>query len=311
MTENRSSNHRYAVLGADGFIGSAIVRTALSKGAEVIAMCIQDPWRLADINEAGLTRVSARAWYEPGFFTDRKDLLTGVDTLIHLGYRPPPEGLDPTGKEDHERRVNVRSTAELAEAAGDIPIVYASSADVYGAWRDSVATEETDPRPSTPYSVAKLEAEKILEDRATILRVATVYGPGELGPRAIPSFIKASLSGGTAVLHGGGCDIKDYVPLAAVAEAFVAVARSSPDHPRVLNISSGVGRTTADVLARVVDVVGAAPSIDRTRSPRAPSHLVVSPDRARREIGFDPDADFGAGLQEEADWLAANHGRWR
>jgi UDP-glucose 4-epimerase len=301
---------RYLVLGADGFIGSAIVRAALGRGADVIALCVRDPWRLADIDDTRLNRVAALGWHEAGFAKQFHALLDGADAFIHLGYQPPRAGLGPAAREDHERVVNTGATVALAAAAGDVPVVFASSADVYGTWHDVAVSEDTDPNPSTPYAVAKLEAERTLGDRSTVLRIATVYGPGELVPRAIPSFIKAGLSGGTAVLHAGGRDVKDYVPLEAVADAFLAAAQAPRNGPRVFNIGSGVGRSTAAVLDAVARVLGTVPAVDDVPSPRAPSHLVVWPQRARTELGFDPDADFDAGLRAEAAWLDANRERW-
>ena len=56
------------------------------------------------------------------------------------------------------------------------------------------------PRPETPYAIAKLAAEETVQllceaagSTASILRFATVYGPGETVPRAVPNFIQAAL----------------------------------------------------------------------------------------------------------------------
>jgi UDP-glucose 4-epimerase len=255
-------------------------------------------------------RVAAPDWYAASFREQLRTFLVGADAFIHLAYQPPPAGFDLTARAHHERTVNTEATAALAQAAGDVPVVFASSADVYGTWHDAAVTEEAAPNPSTPYAVAKLEAEIALGDRATVLRLATVYGPGELVPRAIPSFIKAGLGGRKAVLHGSGRDVKDYVPLEAVADAFVAAAQAPPNGPRVYNISSGVGRSTAAVLDAVARVLCTVPAVDDVPSPRAPTHLVVLPERARSELEFDPDADFDAALLAEAAWLDANRERW-
>lgn len=303
-------NRRYVVLGADGFIGSAVVRAALDKGADVIALCVRNPWRLAHIGDKRLERVPAPDWTEAAFAEQLRNILKGADAFIHLGYLPPPAGLDLLARLGYERVVNTGATLALAAAAGDVPVVFASSADVYGSWQDSAVSEDTEPNPSTPYAFAKLESERVLGERPTVLRVSTVYGPGEVVPRAIPSFIKAVLGGGTAVLHGGGLDVKDYVPLEAVASAFVAAAQAPGDEPRVFNISSGVGRSTAAVLDAVSAALGTMPAVNDVPSPRAPSHLVVSPQRALAELGFDPEADFDAGLRAEAAWLDANRERW-
>ena len=132
--------------------------------------------------------------------------------------------------------------------------MFTSSADVYGPWHEEPVTERTAPEPQTPYAEAKLEAERRLAEAAgsrsvVSLRLATVYGPGEDGPRAIPSFINAFLSDEVPVLHGGGRDVRDYVHVEQVAAAILnACTRPSP--PATINIGSGVGRSTRGGSAR-------------------------------------------------------------
>lgn len=303
------------VLGADGFIGSAVARAALAAGAEVTGLCVKQPWRLdgAAGDRLELVDVPGGRWWERPFERALEQCLARADAFMHLGYEPPPPGLDPSAREGHELEVNAGGTTAVAAvaAAAAVPIVFASSADVYGTWHESPVTEDTRCEPATPYATAKLEAERGLNGDATVLRVATVFGPGELGPRAIPSFIKAALSGGPAVLHGGGRDVKDYVGLDDVAGAFVASALAPSRAPRILNIGSGVGRSTAEVLEAVSRIVGAAPRTSDVPSPREPARLVLSVERARAELGFDPSADFDAGLRAEAAWLDANRERWQ
>jgi nucleoside-diphosphate-sugar epimerase len=314
LVDAAAAGRRLVVLGADGFIGSAVVRAALAAGAEVTGLCVKQPWRLEGVpgDRLTLSEVPGGRWWDESFEAVLGHRLGGADSYVHLGYEPPPPGADAGAREEHERLVNARGTVRVAAAAAaaEVPVVFASSADVYGAWHDAAVTEDTECEPATPYAVAKLEAERGLPGAATVLRVATVFGAGELGPRAIPSFIKAALRGEPGVLHGGGRDVKDYVGLADVAGAFLASAVTPSPEPRVLNIGSGVGRSTADVLAAVSRVLGAEARADDVPSPRSPARLVVSPGRARAELGFDPSADFDAGLRAEAAWLDANRARW-
>jgi len=73
---------------------------------------------------------------------------------------------------------------------------------VYGHPRTIPVHETEAPSPETPYAIAKLAAEETVQllcaaagSTASILRYATVYGPGETVPRAIPNFIRAVLAG--------------------------------------------------------------------------------------------------------------------
>ncbi len=105
-------------------------------------------------------------------------------------------------------------------------------------------TEETAPQPQTPYSEAKLEAERRLSrgpGSVVTLRLSTVYGPGEDGPRAVPSFINAFLRSETPILHGDGSDVRDYVHVEDVAAAIVNACLRSLASPRRSTSEPGWG----------------------------------------------------------------------
>lgn len=275
------------VLGADGFIGSHVTRLAAHAGAEVRALCVKEPWRIADLEVA---KAPAPRWWEA-------DLSLRGDALILLAYDPP------TGEDRlaHELEVNASGAARVAAAAPG-RVVLASSADVYGPWHDERVSEQTEPAPATPYAVAKLEAERRIDGVA--LRIATVYGTGEDGPRAIPSFTRALAAGRAPTVHGDGRDVRDLVHVADVAAALLnaAVAEGASS---VLNVGSGVGRTTLDVLDAVCAATGREASPAWAPATRPPSRIVLDSARARAELDFEPRRDFEAALVEEVTWLEA------
>lgn len=286
------SGLRVTVLGADGFIGSHVVRLALSSGADVEAICVKDPWRLADLS---LDSVRCRTWWKS------EDLSPAGDALILLGYEPPA-GDD---RLEHELSVNAGGAERVAARARG-RIVFASSADVYGPWHDAPVTEETPAEPATPYAQAKLEAERRLSAFDCVsLRIATVFGSGENGPRAIPSFVRALRAGGRPVVHGDGSDVRDYVHVVDVAGALLAAA-ARPTRQRVLNVGSGTGRSTTEILRDVCAALGAPADAEHAPATRPPSRLVVDPGRVAEAYGFVPRPDFSAALDEEVNWLVSH-----
>ena len=275
------------VLGADGFIGSHVTRLAAHAGATVRALCVKDPWRIADLE---VDKVASPRWWQ-------EDLSLRGDALILLAYEPP-SGEDRLA---HELEVNAAGAARVAATAPG-PVVFASSADVYGSWHDGLASEETEPAPATPYAVAKLRAEGQIDGIA--LRIATVYGPGENGPRAIPSFTRALIAGSAPTVHGDGGDVRDLVHVVDVAAALLNAAVIEGLSP-VLNVGSGVGRTTLEVLDAVCAAVGRKASPAWEPETRPPSRIVLDSARAGAELGFEPTPDFEAALAEEVSWLEA------
>lgn len=133
----------------------------------------------------------------------------------------------------------------LARQSG-VHIVYASSAAVYP---DNVAgTEETTTTAPTLYGKSKLLGEEVVkatQPSYTILRLANVFGEGE-GAGAIDCFKR-----GERKIFGDGSDIRDYVSVKTVANAF-CVAATNPERYKnqTYNISSGIPMTTLEAFRK-------------------------------------------------------------
>ncbi len=276
------------VVGADGFIGSHVCAAALAAGMSLRAICTREPWRLAGLP---LEPEIRREWWEAE---------VGGETVALLAYDPPPS-FELSAWMVHELEVNAAGALRLVSAAGRV--VFASSADVYGAWHDEPVPEEAAPAPVTPYARAKLAVEEAMDGRNLCLRIATVYGPSEHRRRAIPAFIDALARGETALIHGDGSDVRDYVFVGDVAAAVVNACCGSG--VGVLNVGSGKGRTTLEVLEGVARALGVRPSARFESSRRPPARLVLDVRRARLELAFDPRTDFEAALADEARYLLA------
>jgi UDP-glucose 4-epimerase len=237
-----------------------------------------------------------------------------ADVLVLLGHRfSPRSSVAESILSELDR--NVGPIVRLLHASeGTVRhAVFASSVAVYGT-PPRVPVRENDPaRPTTPYAIAKLTAEQTVRATcsaagmtATILRYATVYGPGETAKHTVGGLVDNAVSGRPPVIDGDGLDEHDYVHVADAAEATVAALRHRADG--VYNIGTGIGTTTLD-LARLVTSIansGASPVCRTWKRPDAPRvRIVCDTLLASIDIGFVARRGLVDGITEEIGWLKA------
>ena len=218
--------------------------------------------------------------------------------------------------EEHgEVRPGPRTAADLDEGRFE-PACPVAECPRAATWAPVDEGAPLDPR--NVYAATKLHQEHLCslwgrEAGATVvaLRYHNVYGPRM--PRDTPyagvaSIFRSALAAGRApeVFEDGG-QTRDFVHVHDVARANLAALTRSDVEPGPYNIASGVPHTVGD-LARAL---AAAVSSDGGIADLAPvvtgawrlgdvRHVVASPARAERALGFVAEVDFAAGMAEFA-----------
>ena len=251
----------YFITGAQGCIGSWIVKTLAERGdVPVVFDRSADSKRLrAIIDDDYLECVR----FITGDITDKTAVLSalessGAQRVIHLaGLQVPTCKADPVSG----AMVNVIGTLNLFEAAketGTRGVIYASSAAVYGMNDDNTPIDETvECEPSTHYGVFK----RTNEGNARIyfldhgissigLRPLTVYGVNrDTGLTSDPTkAMRAAVLGRPFHIRFSGSTDFQYV--ADTAAAFVACADQLPLGAFVFNLH---GDTVA--VSQVADII--------------------------------------------------------
>ena len=174
--------------------------------------------------------------------------------------------------------------------------------------------ERLDPR--SVYAATKLAQEYLASawahasgSRCAALRYHNVYGPGM--PRDTPyagvaAIFRSDLAQGRApqVFEDGG-QLRDFIHVRDIAAANLA-ALSWLDSPaavpfRAFNVATGRPRTVLDLASTLADVMDAPRPVVTGRF-RAGDvrHILASPDRAVRELGFTAAIAFEEGMAEFA-----------
>jgi UDP-glucose 4-epimerase len=219
-------------------------------------------------------------------------------------------------------RVNLTGTIVLMDAirARPVPLVYASSAAVYGDCQDLPLAEGAATRPLSAYGADKLGCElhaavgaHVHGIPATGLRFFNVYGPRQ-DPRSpysgvISIFCDRFARGAPVEIFGDGAQTRDFVYVADVVKALMrGIDRRAPG-AEVLNVCTGRPTSVLELARAIADLAGVVPDI-RFAPPRAGEvrHSLGAPDRARAMLGLPPPTALRDGLADTLAWLARARG---
>lgn len=314
-----TSEHPVLVTGAAGFIGSHLCEALLARGRQVVGVdCFTDYYDRA----AKVSNLS-RALAQPRFRLVEADLvdvdlprlLDGVDLIYHLAGQPGVRGSWGSQFEVYARN-NILATQRLLEAswaAGNIPLVYASSSSVYGNRPEMPLQESAAPAPISPYGVTKLAAEHLCRLYNDVyglptlsLRLFTVYGPRQRPDMAFRRFLKAAAAGQEIELYGDGTQTRDFTYVADVVRAFLlagdkCLARDTA--VQVINVAGGTRASVNEVLDAIAALAGGNLSVRRlpaqpgdVRDTWADTGIAVT------ALGFRPEISLMAGLERQ--WQA-------
>ncbi len=266
----------YVVTGAAGFIGSHLTDALLARGHEVRA--------LDDFSTGRRENLDPRCKVITADVADRSsvgDAMVGADGCFHLAAIASITRANAEWIATH--RTNQTGTVtvlDAARAAGGIPVVYASSAAVYGDIGARLASEKIAPAPLTAYGADKLGSELHARVAHVVHRVPTlglrffnVYGPRQdpTSPYSgvISIFARAIARRGSIVIHGDGTQVRDFIHVTDVVAHLLGGMTALHARPRasVLNVCTGDGTRIRDVAALIADIAECAPDM-RVAPPR-------------------------------------------
>ncbi len=320
------------VTGGSGFVGNRLARALVERGDQVRAL-VRDPAGAADLSTLGVELVQ-------GDMTDEASLrraVDGVDRLFHTAGLVG-DWLDRRQAVD----VNVEGTRRLLAAAVEAGVtraVHVSSLSVLGT-KHHHGTDETGPYVyGDAYTDTKIDSEQVAREFAAggrievvVLRPGFVYGAGD--NHILVPLVERLRSGRFAFIGDGSKEmntvyIRDVVRAALLADETAAAAG------QVYNITDGrnttirefvtfitdyldvpaptrrvpaaFARAAAAVMESVARAVGAKtpPPLNRSRLRFLYYNQRFSIEKARRELGYDPQISYREGLPPALDWIQA------
>ncbi|WP_034273110.1 NAD-dependent epimerase/dehydratase family protein [Haloechinothrix halophila] len=289
---------RVLLTGASGFIGAHVLRRLTVLDADVHATSRIPPshggsatWHTVDLTDAGATTA----------------LVRGIRPDIVLHLAATVSGARDIGMVSPTLRTNVVSPVVLMTALAEDPpdsVVFAGSIE-------EAALGDPSASASSPYALAKLAAtgyatmfHRLWNLPVTVLRIATVYGPGQPDQSKLVPHVITTLLGGVAPRLSRGSKLVDWVYIDDVVTAILTAAQSPHANGHVIEIGSGEQVSVTRTVATIRDILGTDITAEFGVLPDRPfdhdqlAHL----DEAARLLDWRPATGLTTGLRRTVEW---------
>jgi dTDP-glucose 4,6-dehydratase len=329
------------VTGGAGFIGSAVVRLAVSRGRQVVnldaltyAACLDNVASVAD---------SPLYAFEQADIRDRAALDRVFadhlpDVVMHLAAESHVDrSIDGPGD---FIETNITGTYNMLEAARSYWVGkgkpegfrfhHISTDEVYGSLPNDTAvkfTEDTPYDPRSPYSASKASSDHLVRAwhetyglPVVLTNCSNNYGPFHFPEKLIPVIILNALAGKPLPIYGDGSNIRDWLFVEDHADALLLVVEKG-ELGRSYNIGGENERTNLELvktLCAILDDLRPKASgsyADQitfvTDRPGHDARYAIDPTRIREELGWRPSVTVEEGLRQTVQWYLDNESWWK
>ncbi|MEK4054770.1 NAD-dependent epimerase/dehydratase family protein [Paenibacillus sp. FSL F4-0087] len=300
------------ITGASGFVGFNLSQYLAQKGHRITPVD-QDDYCQRLVHSSPLHEM---AFICCDLAKDRFSLPHETDYIIHLAAMPH---VDYSYHHPGEVfRNNTLSTQAILQYASDhhIPVVLASSVEVYGGEMGRVYHESDEYAPVSPYSASKVACEMLARSYAQcyqlpvkIFRLTNLYGPWQLPDRIIPRNFGRMMDGLPLDIQGSA--VRDFLYVDDALRAIEQIMLNGQDQ-QIYNISTGQGTTMQEIGAQLQQLHtsnGTAEIREQEPTQSRGSSLVVHSGKLRSETGWFPQTTLEQGLEQTFRWYQ-EHPEW-
>jgi dTDP-glucose 4,6-dehydratase len=316
---------RLLVTGGAGFIGSNFARYRLERHPDDRVVVLDLLTYAGD--RRSLADVEDRIGFVHGDIADA-ELVEGLlrDERIDIVVNFAAESHNSLAVVDPSRffRTNALGTQTLLEAARQADVGrfhHVSTCEVYGDLpldSDEVFTEESPYRPRTPYNASKAAADHAVRAYfetyglpITITNCSNNYGPFQFPEKVVPLFVTNALDDQPLPMYASTQNRREWLHVLDHCAAIeLVLERGRPGE--TYNVGSGVEASIEEIADAVLELTGKPESL-KTIVPDRPGHdrrYLLSAEKIRSELGWRPERDFRAGLEETVAWYADRRDWW-
>lgn len=327
------------VTGGAGFIGSSVVRLAISRGASVV--------NVDAVTYAACLNNVANVANHPNYAFEQVDI-RDREALANVFAKHTPDAVMHLAAESHVDRsidapadfieTNITGTFNMLEAARSYwqaqgrPVTFrfhhVSTDEVFGSLSPTGMFNETTPYdPRSPYSASKASSDHLVRAwhetfglPIVLTNCSNNYGPFQFPEKLIPLVILNALMGKPLPIYGDGENIRDWLYVEDHADALLLVLEQGAVG-RNYNIGGENERTNLEMVETLCAILDRLSPRDRgsytelitfvTDRPGHDARYAIDPARIRDELGWRPSVTVEGGLEKTVHWYLDNEDWWR
>jgi len=333
---------RILVTGGAGFIGSAVIRMAISRGFSVVNV---DRLTYA-ANLESLKEVLDHANYafEKCDICDAEAVKAVFekyqpDSVMHLAAESHVDrSIDGPGAFIQTNIIGTYNLLQSARAYYDnlsaekktaFRFHHISTDEVYGDLSaDDPAFEETTRYdPSSPYSASKAASDHLVRAWARtyglpvlVTNCSNNYGPYQFPEKLIPVVILKALHGETIPVYGKGDNIRDWLYVDDHADALLTVLRKGVIG-ETYNIGGNNERTKLELVETICTLMDNHDDVKGTNHAQLihfvtdrPGHdrrYAINASKVENDLDWSPSVSWNDGFEQTLNWYLENEWWWR
>jgi len=317
---NNWKNKIIFITGANGFLGSHLVRRALACKAKVIVLLKEDiRSSLFELDALG-----SRSKIYRGDLTDSRLINSifknnRIDVCFHVAAQAIVgiANNSPLGT----FKTNIEGTWNILEAArvyGVKAMIVASSDKAYGEHKQLPYKEGAPLIALHPYDASKSCADILSRTYAhtyklpvAVTRCANIYGPGDLNfSRIIPDTCRAAINGNNPIIRSDGTPLRDYAFVEDIVDAYFILAESllnkKINFGEAFNFGTGKPISVIKLVKMILKISGnkhLTPKIlSKVKIKGEIDRQYLSSAKAKNALGWRPKYSLKEGLEITYKW---------
>jgi len=312
------------ITGANGFLGSHLVKHSLGMRLKVISL-IKEDMPDSIFSAQGLDRSCrlikgdlADEKLIRGIFREREIdfcLHVGAQAIVSIANNSPLDTLE----------ANIQGTWNILEAAREFKakaVVVASSDKAYGEHKRLPYTEDAALLAMHPYDASKACADILARAYAhtynlpvAVTRCANIFGPGDLNfSRIIPDTIRAVIKGRNPVIRSDGTPVRDYIYIDDVVRGYFILSdklyAGKIPFGEAFNFGQNEPISVLKLVKLILNLAGdkrLRPEIRGKAKPKGEiDRQYLCSNKAKRMLGWQPNFSLEKGLGMTYQWYKDN-----